>query len=391
MPSRRWQRNDPKPIWAYLEGEQLPPDLQRLEDERLQQQALQPPPQPAVQAQPSRPPLAPSPALPPAPPPANGAHHPVQRISPTLPVTTGELTGYERPISNDAHVHDEVSRQVADFIWAHATDSEHVRNAIAESEHTQLEVEARWGHIIDRSSKTRFRRFHTAETPLKPGVDVKFESTMTMEQHKRMNGYLNAQVGQSKLPEAARTNIDYVHTREVDTFYALGPEELRHLPPMVQGMIQQAGVAQRIRVTRDQKTNEVIRSLVKLRIQNLDISSPGTEWDYRVGINLEVTYTGPIDHLTPAAEAGKSPESMKRHKDRMSYSWMGAYQVDLTQVLTGTGKNHELELELDSGVLLDQADRMRRNEENSFVQLINGMMLNLRVLSRKMTGVPPKA
>jgi polynucleotide 5'-triphosphatase len=382
MPLRRRQRDDPKPIWAYLENEQLPPDLQRVLDERMAQRK-QPAPQPSLAAaQAQHPPQAP-------PPPVNAVQPPAQRIPTTLPVNGG-LGGYERPISNDAHVFDDVSRQVLNFIWAQAITNETVRNAIAESELTQLEVEARWGHIIDRNSMTRLRGFHTAETPLKPGVDVKFESTMTMEQHKRMNRFLNEQVGQSKVPEAARANIDYHHTREVDTFYALGPQEVQQLPPMIQTVIEHAG-PQRVRVTRDQKTNEVIRSLIKLRVQNLDISSPATEWDYRIGINLEVTYPGPIDHLEPAAEQGKSAESMKRQKDRMSYSWMGAYQVDLTQVIQGPVKNHELELELDSGVLLEQADRARRKEKNSFEQLINGMMTNLRVLSRRMTAGLPVA
>ena len=388
MPLRRRLRNDPKPIWAHLENEQLPPDLQRLQDERMAQRQQQAP-QPSLAAAHAQHAPQAAPPPPPPPPPVNGAHAPAQRIPTTVPATGG-LSGYERPISNDAHVFDGVSRQVLDFIWAQAITNETVRKAIAESDLTQLEVEARWGQIIDRTSHTRLRGFHTAETPLKPGVDVKFESTMTMEQHKRMNTYLNEQVGQSKRPEAARTNINYHHTREVDTFYALGSEELQQLPPMVQTMIQQVG-PQRIRVTRDQKTNEVIRSLIKLRVQNLDISSPATEWDYRIGINLEVTYPGPVDHLVPAAEQGKSAESMKRQKDRMSYSWMGAYQIDLTQVILGPQKNHELELELDSGVLLDQADRVRRKEHNSFEQLINGMMTNLRVLSRKMTPGPSKS
>jgi polynucleotide 5'-triphosphatase len=383
MPLRRRLRNDPKPIWAYLENEQLPPNVQRLQDERMAQRKQQAPRPSLAPTQAQHPPQAPPPL------PVNGAHPPVQRIPTALPATGG-LTGYERPISNDAHVFDGVSRQVLDFIWAQAITNETVRNAIAESELTQLEVEARWGQIIDRTSLTRLRGFHTAETPLKPGVDVKFESTMTMEQHKRMNLYLNKQVGQSKVPEAARTNINYNHTREVDAFYALGPEELQQLPPMVRNIIEQVG-PQRIRVTRDQKTNEVIRSLIKMRVQNLDISSPATEWDYRIGINLEVTYPGPTDHLVPAAEQGQSAESMKRQKDRMSYSWLGAYQIDLTQVIQGPVKNHELELELDSGVLLDQADRARRKEPNSFEQLINGMMTNLRVLSRQMTAPPSKS
>jgi polynucleotide 5'-triphosphatase len=210
-----------------------------------------------------------------------------------------------------------------------------------------------------------------------------------MEQHKRMNMYLNGQVRESLAPGASRAPVKYHHTKEVDIFYELGQEQFAVLPEMVKRLIHSGGARQRIRVTRDQKTNQVLRTMIKHRIGNLEISSPQTEWDYRIGINLEINYPGSIDNLEPVVEAGKSLESMKRHKDRMSYSWLDAYQVDLTQVQQGPFKNHELELELGSDVLIDNADRVRRKEPNSFEGLINGMMYNLRVLSREITPSGP--
>lgn len=320
-------------------------------------------------------------------PPMNG------NSAPPRVITATELTGFERPVSNDAKVYDDVSRKVCDFIWNNAVNNEAVRNAIAESEHTQLEIEARWGQIIDRARGGRLRGFHDTETVLKPeaAAELQFESTMTMEQHKRMNMYLNGQVRESKAPSASRPPIDYQHTREVDMFYELAQEQFATLPEMVKRLISASRSRQRIRVTRDQKTNQVIRSMIKHRIGNLEISSPQTEWDYRIGINLEINYPGPIDNLEPVVEPGKDLNSMKRQKDRMSYSWLGAYQVDLTQVQQGSSKNHELELELNSDVLIDNADRVRRKEPTSFEELITGMMNNLRVLSREITPAAPVA
>jgi polynucleotide 5'-triphosphatase len=314
----------------------------------------------------------------------NGNGAPSQNTSST------ELSGFERPVSNDAHVYDDVSRKVCDFIWNLAVNHEPVRNAMAESENTQLEIEARWGHIIDKGSNGRLRGYHDTETVIKSqNMDLKFESTMTMEQHKRMNMYLNGQVRESKAPGASRPPVDYQHTREIDMFYELGQEQFATLPETVKRLIHSSGARQRIRVTRDQKTGQVIRCMIKHRIGNLEISSPQTEWDYRVGINLEINYPGPIDKLQPVVEAGKDLESMKRQKDRMSYSWLGAYQVDLTQVQQGPMKNHELELELSSDVLIDNADKVRNKEPNSFEGLITGMMNNLRVLSREITPPGP--
>jgi polynucleotide 5'-triphosphatase len=380
MPLKR-KRHDPKPIWAYLEGEKLPPELQELHEQRLQ--SRQPPP--AQEPSPAPPPHA-QPPPPPIPhrngPPVNGnGAHAI-----TVPVT--ELSGFERPVSNDAHVYDDVSRKVCDFIWNVAINNEVVRGAIAESELTQLEIEARWGHIIDKGSNGRLRGYHDTETVIKSqNMDLKFESTMTMEQHKRMNMYLNGQVRESKAPGASRPPVDYQHTREIDNFYELGQEQFAILPAKTKVLIHAAGARQRIRVTRDQKTGQVIRCMIKHRLGNLEISSPQTEWDYRIGINLEINYPGPIEKLQPAVEVGKDLESMKRQKDRMSYSWLGAYQVDLTQVQQGPMKNHELELELNSDVLIDNADKVRNKEPNSFEGLITGMMNNLRVLSREIT--PP--
>jgi polynucleotide 5'-triphosphatase len=160
--------------------------LQRLQDQREQAR----PPPPVAQPQPT-----PQPHAQPPPPPAlahrNGAPTNGNGAHPHA-VTSTELTGFERPVSNDAQIYDDVSRKVCDFIWNIAVNSDPVRNAIAESEHTQLEIEARWGQIIDRTSGKRLRGFHDTEAVIRSqGLDIQFESTMTMEQHKRMNMYLN--------------------------------------------------------------------------------------------------------------------------------------------------------------------------------------------------------
>ncbi|KAF1841451.1 mRNA triphosphatase CET1 [Cucurbitaria berberidis CBS 394.84] len=379
MPPLKRKRHDPKPIWAYREGEELPPELKQQEEQR-QQPRLAPPPatQPQPQPQPHGSPIVQR----------NGAP-PSAIDGPSEPVIATGLAGFERPISDDAHVYDDVSRKVCDFIWVTAVNNELVRNAIADPL-TQLEVEARWGHIIDRRSDQRFRGYHDSECVIKTdNMEVKFESTMTIEQHKRMNMYLNGQVQKAKAPGASRASVEYQHTKEVDIFYELDQQGFLSLNPIVQRLINQSGTRQRIRVTKDAKTGNLLRAIIKHRIGNLEISSPQTEWDYRIGINLEIDFPGPIENLQPAVEPGKTPESMQRHKDRISYSWLGAYQVDLTQVTQGQNRNHELELELDAGVLIDNADKVRQKAGNSFEGLITGMMNNLRVLSREITPPAP--
>lgn len=302
----------------------------------------------------------------------------------------GGLSGFERPVSNDATLYDEVSRKVCDFIWNNAVHNPTVRKAIAADESIELEVEARWGQIQDKHSGQRLRGPWETECVIKSSsLDVKFESTMTMEQHKRMNLFLNGQVAKSKAPGATRPSVDYKHTREVDMFYELSQDGFNTLHPAVQILVKESGTRQRIRVTKDAKTGQILRAIIKLRLANFEISSPQTEWDYRIGINLEIAFSGPLEGLAAVVEPGKSSKDMERQKDRMSYSWLGAYQIDLTQVAQATSKNHELELELNAGVLIDHADRVQRQEANQFEPLINGMMNNLRLLSREITPNGP--
>jgi polynucleotide 5'-triphosphatase len=380
MPLKR-KRHEPKPIWAYREGEELPEELQRQQEQQRQQARPPPPPiQPPAQHQ--------APAI------AHSNGRPTTAPG-VAPVAVHELAGYERPVSNTPHVYDDVSRKVCDFIWTTAVNNDIVRKAIKESPLTQLEVEARWGQIIDKHrgpGGERLRGFHDTECVIRKtdNLDLKFESTMTMEQHKRMNMYLNGQV-QKSAPGSTehRPEVKYRHTREVDQFYELGQAGFDQLPLAVKQLIAQTGKHERVRVSKDVKTGEVLRKMIKLRIANLEISSPQTEWDYRIGINLEINYPGEIEELEPSVEAGKSLRDMQRIKDRMSYSWLGAYQIDLTQVTQGPSKNHELELELESGVLLREAEKCRQPGPNSFEPLINGMLNNLRVLSREMTPQGP--
>ncbi|KAF2192268.1 mRNA triphosphatase CET1 [Zopfia rhizophila CBS 207.26] len=360
LPHKR-KRHDPKPIWAVREHE-----VANDEHRERRQQSRPPPPTPRPQ------------------PPPN-----IQMNGPRVPsVASRELQGYERPISNDIRVYDEISRKVCDFIWMTVVDNAPLRHAVAESSGTVVEIEAKWGQIQDRHGGGRLQGMHETECIVRKHVldQMKFESTMSLEQHKKMNQYLNKEVTNSKQPGAMRAEVNYKHLRESDMFYELDPAGFDRLPPLTKAIIAQSPSRHRVRVTRDQKSGVVLRKIIKHRIANLEISSPQTEWDYRISINIEIQYPGPVEELTPATEPGRSVDSMERKKDRVSYSWLGAYQVDLTQVVQSHGKNHELELELDSGMIIEAGERIKRGEENDFESLVAGMMNNLRVLSREITA-----
>lgn len=209
---------------------------------------------------------------------------------------------------------------------------------------------------------------------------------MDLKQHQQMNKYLNKQVHNANPGNPHnRPEVKYAHTKVVDVQYELDDEALSRLSPAVQNIIRASGKHERIRVSRDQKTGKVLAAIIKHKVNNLEISSPQTEWDYRIGVNIEINFPGSLDGLSEVVEKGKSVEAMKRYKDRMSYSYLNAFQVDLTQVTQDNQKIHELELELDSSVFLEHGDRVRNQQPNDFEPLINGMINNLRVLSREIT------
>ena len=101
------------------------------------------------------------------------------------------------------------------------------------------------------------------------------------------------------------TPIDYSHKYLVDTFYPASENPHNK---------------DKIRVTRDEKSGNVIECMKKIRLGDLNISSPKRAADWRVSVNLEVPVPPPVGTSTHT-----------RRKDRISYSHEEC-RIDLTQV-----------------------------------------------------------
>ena len=130
-----------------------------------------------------------------------------------------------------------------------------------------------------------------------------------------------------------RVPIKYQHRREKDKFFEL-PKQIRdqHLPPYVKELIGSRDFAAKVRVTYDQKTNEVLAKIIKARIADIHLYFPDSPLDCRVSVNLEMDWDGPVESLENMAKLLTNPNrSPDRLKDRLSYAH-GLYQVDLTQV-----------------------------------------------------------
>lgn len=159
-------------------------------------------------------------------------------------------------------------------------------------------------------------------------------------QHKGFNGYLNSLVAEAspqnpknKNSPIQRVPVNYVHLRETDRFYKLSEEARKSFHPVLQNMIYASRRDPSLRVTREQKTGQVVARIVKIKVADCHIMFPQCDLDCRITVNIEASYDGPVEQLEQIPHDGAAARGSKpdRHKDRLSYT-QGNYKVDLTQV-----------------------------------------------------------
>jgi polynucleotide 5'-triphosphatase len=146
-----------------------------------------------------------------------------------------------------------------------------------------------------------------------------------------LNDFLNAKVAETHPANPGQTKrrvaIDYLHRREVDKFYELPPAMNASLPAVFREKLNPRHTV-KVRVTHDQKTNQVLAKIIKARITDLDIYNPQSPLDCRISINFEMRFEGDIEDIIAAGIGERIPD---RSKDRLSYT-QSHYQIDLTQV-----------------------------------------------------------
>ncbi|KAJ6531012.1 mRNA triphosphatase CET1 [Mycena sp. CBHHK59/15] len=254
---------------------------------------------------------------------------------------------------------DEFIKEIADFVHYTILNRPDIAG--------KVEVEAKVGLLRDRASGQRLMLPVLVETIIAPdSIDLRFESNMSVQQHKHFNTRLNELKMTSSQPSFPSTPLGYSHLHLVDSFY---PTENPH-------------DKDKIRVTRDEKTGSVVECMRKMRLGDLNIYSPKRAADWRVSVSLEVPVTHPIGSPTHT-----------RRKDRLSYSHE-EFSIDLTQVTASASPNspadilHELEIEIARPALL-LATAARRGDPNvpelersAFDELIRAFVNNARILVR---------
>lgn len=117
-------------------------------------------------------------------------------------------------------------------------------------------------------------------------LDVRFESNMSATQHRHYNQLLNHLKTSSDSHSHTTTPVEYSHLYLIDTFYA----DISNDPNLTNGDRRLRG-GDKIRVTRDEKTNTVVQCVKKIRLGDLNIYSPKRSADWRISVNLEVPCT----------------------------------------------------------------------------------------------------
>ncbi|EJU03096.1 mRNA triphosphatase CET1 [Dacryopinax primogenitus] len=285
-----------------------------------------------------------------SPPPVNGNGRPAEFLPAPPPRLEPSFIGYD-PF-------DDFTKQVADWIADMIRGKEDV------------EVEGKIGIVFDELLNRRIDLPVLSETIISPSVkDRRFQSTMTVNQHRHYNDLLNKRVELSATAPPSMF-MKFAHTRGIDSFYKVPDDE---------GKV-------RVRVSRDEKTGDITESVKKTRLGDMDVLCPRWAFDYRISVNKEL----PSD--PPAQEV--RPERLRR-KDRVSYTHQ-AYRIDLTQVYPHpapakgeAGITHELEVEfLNSAVLVRECAKRDKGEPSMFDEMIQVFLNNIRILIR--SAVPPE-
>ncbi|GAW23315.1 hypothetical protein ANO14919_128710 [Xylariales sp. No.14919] len=288
---------------------------------------------------------------------------------------------------------DIVSRSIADFFVFNVLQGPNP--AELRSRGAQFEIEAKLGTIIDKSTNDRVEfRIQAGECVLTENARIAFRSSMTENQHRVLNDYLNEQVKASMFPRSStagpRVPIQYVHRRQTDRFFELPAHLRQRLPPSIANLLQ-PNAPLKARITYDQKTGNVLAKIVKARVADLHIHMSHLPLDCRISINIEWDWDGPAQEIEQNQIPNKDRQP-DRNKDRLSYTH-GFYQIDLTQVTQGpqgphgpmgsSSKEHELEIELESRVLYEHGHLLMKGEPNRYSDLVDGLIDNVRVLAKR--------
>ncbi|KAF2148755.1 mRNA triphosphatase CET1 [Myriangium duriaei CBS 260.36] len=338
--------------------------------------------------------------------------------SATHPQNTPQANGHPPPVDQDSNKKANISRilgipwelsmtetlpadrlihEIANFLYITMMTNPEI--GAGDPRNGSLEIEAKIGTLVDKNSNDRLNLPVATPCLLEEGFSksrVRFESFMTENQHKSFNNTINQFIKRSM--EGPRVRMGYLHRYEVDSFAPLSQIGYSSLPDCAKKQLEthKPPGPLRLRTTHDNNPKlrgapgPVLAQIVKLRLADRDIYCPSDAFDVRISINIEIDFNGRTDvdpaSLSVPQSDDRDPERAKqRFKNRLSYTHL-TNSIDLTQVTydaSGQGdKTHELEVEVDTKALREQAQLLGGGRDNAFEALVEKFWYDTLTLVR---------
>jgi polynucleotide 5'-triphosphatase len=249
-----------------------------------------------------------------------------------------------------------MTRKIAEWLYSNLL-------SMADNDRRNVELEIKFGTIHDKGTQKRLELPVTTETLLQPTYAhsrTSFVASLLDDQFRHANELLDS-LSSGSSPTLQRLPA----TRTRDMIYASRDSSAK------------------VRISYDEG-DAIIARISKRRVADLMIFSPGDLVDFRISLNVE-TPVSPSERLSDAPSA-------IRNKNRQSYRTEGM-QIDLTSVITpsshGDGVSKELEVELDSNVLIRLFDDYRLRSDSGamdkFEDLLHSALDNSRAVARKLS------
>lgn len=186
---------------------------------------------------------------------------------------------------------------------------------------------------------------------------------MSKQQHASINNLLNSAVQDS------RGAVRFSREQHVDSLYPPPPG-------LLESIGHHGSHNDKVRVSTDRGGN-VVGTIVKTRLADLNVYSPGECFDWRVSLSTE----------TPVQFEPNSQPVNVREKDRAVYR-ADTCRVDLTVVTSRQGNkqpslSYELEIEvLDAPGLIAEGEKEERGEPNVFDEVLQSVLDTARLIIR---------
>lgn len=286
-------------------------------------------------------------------------HYASQKSQPPRVTTLSQIPSMSGlPVSlTDVLPYEDLTRKITEWLFA-------TLHNLGE-ERQYVEVEVKLGQIMQRKIDKRLSLPVTTETVVSPDyakTQTTFQASMLEQQFKAAAAFLDKLASDTKGTDKPTRIVSYPVNSTRDLVFQ---------PPGTDNC----------RVTLNKEDQEIER-IVKRRVDNLVVYSPGDLLDFRISISLEIPVTGADIDLT------QLPVKTERVKNRLSYAHR-AFQVDLTSVVTDKINNtQELEVEINKPLMLEYFDALSRGDKDAslrFEELVRFTVDNTRLILRKIS------